>query len=257
MYPADSHEISMAVSPGNLMSASVQYVTSGQYAGQFELSITDVTTSASYSRYRTPPSGYTALQNTAEWIAEAPATIESGNVTILPLSEFGTVNFSDASASLSNGVSGPISTFSSYPSFDSITLAATSSGLGATPSPLGSTGSSFTIATTMPGDVNSDGKVDINDLTIVLANYGKTAGMWWGTGDLVGDGIVDLNDLTEVLANYGKTLSASAAGVAAVPEPSSVGLLVGAVGLLGWVGIRGWGLGIRARTEAKARISSP
>ncbi len=25
-----------------------------------------------------------------------------------------------------------------------------------------------------PGDANGDGKVDINDLTIVLTNYGKT-----------------------------------------------------------------------------------
>ena len=26
----------------------------------------------------------------------------------------------------------------------------------------------------LPGDANLDGKVDINDLTIVLANYGQT-----------------------------------------------------------------------------------
>ena len=34
----------------------------------------------------------------------------------------------------------------------------------------------------LPGDANGDGKVDINDLTIVLANFGKTAGMNWSTG---------------------------------------------------------------------------
>ena len=75
----------------------------------------------------------------------------------------------------------------------------------------------FLLTPVLPGDVNGDGRVDINDLTIVLANYGKTAGMSWGTGDLVGDGTVDINDLTIVLANYGKTYGA--AGVKAVPEP--------------------------------------
>ena len=30
----------------------------------------------------------------------------------------------------------------------------------------------------LPGDANGDGKVDINDLTIVLANFGKTGATW-------------------------------------------------------------------------------
>jgi hypothetical protein len=106
------------------------------------------------------------------------------------------VNFSGASASLSNGVSGPISTFP----YDSICMSATSSGLGAASSPLDATGSSFSVSTTWPGDVNADGRVDINDLTIVLTNYGKTLGV-------------------------------AAAGVAAVPEP--VSLLLAAAGALG------------------------
>ena len=53
----------------------------------------------------------------------------------------------------------------------------------------------------MPGDANVDGKVDINDLTIVLANYNQT-GMTWAQGEFTGDGTVDINDLTIVLANY-------------------------------------------------------
>ena len=49
---------------------------------------------------------------------------------------------------------------------------------------------------TWAGDANGDGRVDINDLSIVLASFGKTAGMSWSTGDFTGDGKVDVNDLT-------------------------------------------------------------
>ena len=66
----------------------------------------------------------------------------------------------------------------------------------------------FLLDPLVPGDANADGKVDINDLTIVLARYGKT-GMTWNPGDFNGDGKVDINDLTIVLANYGKTYGAS------------------------------------------------
>ena len=72
--------------------------------------------------------------------------------------------------------------------------------------------------TAPPGDANGDGRVDINDLTIVLTNFGKTTGMSWGTGDFIGNGRVDINDLTIVLANYGQSLSTSPAG-ASLPEP--------------------------------------
>jgi hypothetical protein len=85
-------------------------------------------------------------------------------------------------------------------------------------------------APTLPGDANLDGKVDINDLTIVLAHYGES-GLIWATGDFNGDGRVDINDLTIVLANYGKTLGA--ASLAAVPEPSALVLIsVGVVSLV-------------------------
>ena len=84
------------------------------------------------------------------------------------------------------------------------------------------------------GDANLDGRVDINDLTIVLAHYGQT-GTTWGQGEFTGDGTVDINDLTIVLANYGNTdsVGASAPGIAAAPEPASLVLLgIGAISLL-------------------------
>ena len=87
---------------------------------------------------------------------------------------------------------------------------------------------------TIPGDANLDGKVDVNDLTIVLANFGQTTGMNWSTGDFNGDGRVDVNDLTIVLSHFGS--SAGSGGMAAVPEPSAVALIgAGVIGLFGCV----------------------
>jgi sugar lactone lactonase YvrE len=76
------------------------------------------------------------------------------------------------------------------------------------------------------GDANGDGRVDVNDLAIVLTNFGST-GRSWSQGCMDGDptGTVDVNDLTIVLANFGTTYTAGALG--AVPEPASV-LLVAA-----------------------------
>ena len=83
------------------------------------------------------------------------------------------------------------------------------------------------------GDVDLDGRVDINDLTIVLGNYGQ-AGKTWTQGSMDGDptGTVDINDLTIVLGAYGNTVAASGGpGMGAVPEPASV--LLAAAGLVG------------------------
>ena len=83
-----------------------------------------------------------------------------------------------------------------------------------------------------PGDANGDGRVDINDLTIVLSNFGQT-GMAWSQGCMDGDpsGTVNMNDLTIVLSNYGYGVTA-AAGVKAVPEPASLVLLLAALACL-------------------------
>ena len=229
MYPGPQTQLSLSIFPGDSISASVAYVSSNSY----EVSITDTHNGSnhSYSQKVSPPQGSSPSRASAEWIAEAPSSAVTRNV--LGLSEFGTVTFTGASATLSNGTSGPISTFS----YDSFVMSATSSGLGATPSPLDPTGTSFTIATTWPGDVNSDGRVDINDLTIVLANYGKSSSMWWATGDMTGDGTVDINDLTLVLASYDTSLGTPALGARTVPEPTYTALWGGVVG---WLGFAWW-----------------
>jgi hypothetical protein len=81
--------------------------------------------------------------------------------------------------------------------------------------------------TLMPlgGDALGTGVVDINDLTIVLSNFGNTVDMDWSTGDFNGDGRVDVNDLTILLTNFGQSIGSSAAGASAVPEPSAIVLL--------------------------------
>ncbi len=93
------------------------------------------------------------------------------------------------------------------------------------------------LKTSLPGDANLDGRVDINDLTIVLANYGQT-GMEWSQGEFTGDGTVDINDLTIVLAHYGQTAGAPGPAVdSSVPEPSA--LLLAAAALAGGLAYAG------------------
>jgi hypothetical protein len=50
----------------------------------------------------------------------------------------------------------------------------------------------------VPGDLDGDGDVDLQDLAILLASYGVNDG-----GDIDGDGDTDLNDLAILLAHYG------------------------------------------------------
>jgi hypothetical protein len=96
----------------------------------------------------------------------------------------------------------------------------------------------FRVAASDPGDANGDGRVDINDLTIVLSNFGKT-GCTWSQGSMDGDlaGRVDINDLTIVLSNFGATSAASAAQLSAAPEPAALALVAAALAALaGWGG---------------------
>jgi hypothetical protein len=51
----------------------------------------------------------------------------------------------------------------------------------------------------LPGDLDGDGDVDLNDLALLLASYGIDAG-----GDVDGDGDTDLSDLAALLARYGQ-----------------------------------------------------
>lgn len=74
---------------------------------------------------------------------------------------------------------------------------------------------------TLPGDFNADGRVGNADLTILLANWGRTDATWF-TGDVDGNGAVGDAENTALLKYWGQSL----AGGTAVPEPESFALLL-------------------------------
>jgi hypothetical protein len=125
MYPRFPVNLSLAIHPGDTMHASV--TTNGK--GTFTLTIADTTTGRSFT---TSQKLKRAKLSSAEVIAEAP----SGSGGVLPLTNFGTVDFSTAMA---NGQA--IGTFSP----DRITMTAPDGTVKASPSSL-SNGTAFSIA---------------------------------------------------------------------------------------------------------------
>ena len=80
------------------------------------------------------------------------------------------------------------------------------------------------------GDTDLDHDVDTADLTKMIVNYTGPLGIdrTWTTGDMNDDGDTDTADLTTAIINFTGARNAAAA----VPEPSSLLLLVLAVGCL-------------------------
>ena len=164
MYPSGSVTIStMTVKPGDSITASVQYISTGTYAGEFELAITDNTqTNDTFTTYQ---SGGTVQRSSAEWIVEAPASYRA----ILPLADFSSVQFSNATATI-NGVTGAIDNSA----WQSIAINMSEGrGLTATTSALTDTSgtSAFTVAYT--GSTSSSGGG---------GGFGGGGGGGWGGG---------------------------------------------------------------------------
>jgi probable HAF family extracellular repeat protein len=102
------------------------------------------------------------------------------------------------------------------------------------------TNQAFVIYAPTPGDANLDGRVDVNDLTIVLSHFGQS-GLTWAQGDFIGDGKVDVNDLTILLSNFGHTTAPAAGAPSAVPEPCTLALLTAALaGLFAFAWRKHW-----------------
>lgn len=87
-------------------------------------------------------------------------------------------------------------------------------------------------AATSGADINSDGKVDISDLSILAANYGKT-GQTFAQGDLNSDGIINVFDLSILAGAWGTAgssdtiaptvaLSAPANGTTVTTSPTTL-----------------------------------
>ena len=84
----------------------------------------------------------------------------------------------------------------------------------------------------IPGDVNADGKVDGSDITILARNWQYGVGManpdaTRAMGDLNGDGKVDGSDVTILASNWQEGVDSTAT---AIPEPTSWLLLLTLMG---------------------------
>lgn len=61
----------------------------------------------------------------------------------------------------------------------------------------------------IPGDINGDGKVNLQDLVLLAYSYGSRQGdaKWNPNADIKGDGVVDLADLVLLANHYGQHYS--------------------------------------------------
>ncbi len=95
----------------------------------------------------------------------------------------------------------------------------------------------------VPGDLNADGFVGLDDLDIILANWNQNVGIAdLSSGDISGDGYIGLDDLDVVLNNWNAGTPPTNAS-ALIPEP--------AVGC--WMGLAL----IMLNTTRSARLSRP
>jgi hypothetical protein len=141
-YPQAMVQISTTtypVHPGDKMSATVTYST----GSTFTVSITDTTASWSFSTTGTVRN---AARSSAEWIAEAPSSFRG----VLPLANFGTVNFGYDNTGVPGtcyatlrGVTGPIGSFGS--AVQKITMVTNRGVTKASPSPLSQDNTSFSV----------------------------------------------------------------------------------------------------------------
>ncbi len=135
MYPAPPVNLGLTINPGDTISASVTFTGSNQ----FTLALTDVSTGGSYSTVQTSSR---AQRSSAEWIQEAPL---ASFFSVLPLANFGTINFSGANATV-GGTTGPADNAWPGSTLYQVNMANKNGTLKATTSPLTDSGSPATSA---------------------------------------------------------------------------------------------------------------
>jgi hypothetical protein len=78
-------------------------------------------------------------------------------------------------------------------SWDIYTLTGNLNFVGTTPTPI-----------PQPGDLNTDGHVNIDDYNLLVANFGKTGTPGWIPADIVKNGKVDIFDYNILVGNWGR-----------------------------------------------------
>ena len=188
LVPAAPVQLNLAIHPGDHITASVSV-----NGGNTSFSLTDKTTGQSFSKTVSSPNPDTS---SAEWVAEAPSQCDgSGSCTPLPLSDFGTVDFSNATAT-ANGHTGPISD----PNWTAQPIALGSGGTydigygssqntaGASPSSLSSDGSSFSVAWQQNGAGSSSSQTSGSSGGYGDGGYGGGGNGYGGYPGGYGDG---------------------------------------------------------------------
>jgi hypothetical protein len=133
MLPQASHQVPLAVNPGDSVTVSIDKQAQG--SNSWQISFTDNTSGQTYQT----TVQYASTQSSAEWVEEAP----SGQNGILPLDNFGSIAFSDASA-IQAGQTVDLTQANAQP----ISLIGGNGQALAVPSSIGSDGASFTVART-------------------------------------------------------------------------------------------------------------
>jgi len=129
LLPQDSEQITtLTVRPGDLMTVSL----SEQSTNQWLIALTDATTGQSFTK----SVSYESSHSSAEWIQEMP----TGVAGFIPLDTFGSVSFTGANV-VENGTSTSAASAGAAP----MVLITDTRQTLATPSALGSDGSSFTV----------------------------------------------------------------------------------------------------------------
>jgi hypothetical protein len=85
------------------------------------------------------------------------------------------------------------------------------------------------------GDANLDGLVNDADFDLLRQHFGQSAG--WTGGDFTLDGVVNFADFQVLELNFPGTIptemSEMLRGLSSVPEPASIGFLIGGIGIWG------------------------
>jgi len=161
LVPSAPVKVNLAVHPGDHISSKVTVA-----GNDVTVDLSNQTTGASFTKTLQMSDPDTS---SAEWIAEAPSSCQQGlsSCTPLPLTDFGTVTFTNASATTTGGHTGTISDSDWSPAALSLNSGASASGFGgaeftsqqstagATPSGLSSDGSSFSVNWSADGGSSS------------------------------------------------------------------------------------------------------